>query len=77
MLLLEKRSIDELKPSDANEVKYFPVPDSERWKIDTINEITDIKFGIMSLQDFPHDELDDILNNLCITNQVLQTSYYT
>ena len=43
MLLLEKTSIDELKPSDANEAKYFPVPNSEKWKIDLINEITDIK----------------------------------
>ena len=67
MLLLEKTSIDELKPSDANEIKYFPVPDSESWKIDIINEITDIKFGIKSLHDFPHEELDAILNNLCIT----------
>ena len=66
MLLLEKTSIDELKPSDANEAKYFPVPDSENWKIDLINEITDIKFGIMSLNDFPHDELDEILKQICI-----------
>ena len=67
MLLLEKNSIDEMNKSDANELKYFPIPDSERWKIDTINEITDIKFCIKTLHHFPHDELDDILNKLCIT----------
>ena len=66
MLLLGKNSIDELNKSDAKEYKYFPIPDSESWKIDTINEITDIKFGIKTLHDFPQDELDDILNNLCI-----------
>ena len=56
-----------MNKSDANELKYFPIPDSERWKIDTINEITDIKFGVQALHDFPHEELDDILNYLCIT----------
>ena len=65
MLLVNRNSVVELKPSDSNEIEYSPIPESESWIIQTVNEITDIKFGSMTLCDFPHEELEEILDSLC------------
>ena len=65
MLLVNKNSVDELTLIDSNDVTYMPPPVSEIWKINMVKEITDIKFGVKSLQDYPHDDLDEILNYLC------------
>ena len=44
---------------------YMTIHDSERWKVELIKEITDIKFGVLDLYDYPHDELEDILKYIC------------
>ena len=67
MLLVNKSSVDELTPADSKEVSYSPVPDSDKWKIDIVQEITDIKFGVKVLHEYPHEELEEILNFLCTT----------
>ena len=65
MLLLNKASIEDLKPNDTNEIEYRQIPETERWKLDIVKEITDIKFGVQTLESFPHEELDIILDYIC------------
>ena len=65
MLLLNKASIEDLKPNDTNEIEYRQIPETERWKLDMVKEITDIKFGVQTLESFPHEELDIILDHIC------------
>ena len=43
------------------------VPQEEIWKVNMVKEITDIKFGEQVLEDFPHDELQAILDFICTT----------
>ena len=45
----------------------MPVPQEEKWKVDMTKEITDIKFGEQSLENFPHDDLQKILDFICTT----------
>ena len=65
MILLNKNTIDELKPTDSSEIEFMPIPETELWKLDMVREITDVKFGVKALDDFPHDELQMLLEHIC------------
>ena len=67
MLMVNKNDIRELSPSDATDIIYMPVPQEEKWKVDMTKEITDIKFGKQLLENFPHDDLQKILDFICTT----------
>ena len=65
MLLLNKNRIEDLKPIDSNKIEFMPIPDTELWKLEMVREITDIKFGVKALDNFPHEELDILLEHIC------------
>ena len=67
MLLVNKNNISDLSPSDANTIEYEPVQLKDKWKVQLVKEITDIKFGEQVLENFPHDDLQKILDFICTT----------
>ena len=67
MLMVNKNDISELRTTDALNLQYMPVHQEEIWKVNMVKEITDIKFGEQVLEDFPHDELQAILDFICTT----------
>ena len=67
LLLLDKDDIDELTPHDAKNIVYAPLPSEDEWRIGFAKEITDIKFGRMSLEGFSTEELNDLLRYVCIS----------
>ena len=66
MLLVGKEQIDDLDISDADALEYSPVPDSEKWRLDMVNELTEIKFGESVLEGFSYDEVQQMLSDICI-----------
>ena len=44
---------------------FEEIDDREKWKIDFINEISDVKFNQLDVEHFSREELDEILNFLC------------
>ena len=67
MLMVDKECVDELIASDANRIVYAQIPENEKWRVELVKEITDIKFGEKLLPNFPHEELNMILKFVCTT----------
>ena len=65
--LVNKVNIDHLVPNDAFSICYHSIPETEIWRVDMINEITDAKFGMSEIPGFSHEELDDMLRFACIS----------
>ena len=54
-----------MKKNDAFKIEYFPINETDSWRIDAIKEIVDVKNGILGIEDFEIEELEEILNYLC------------
>ena len=65
MLLVGKTSVEAVKKDDAFKIEYFPINETDSWRIDAIKEIVDVKTGILEIVDFEMEELEDILTYLC------------
>ena len=63
-LLLGKDDQYKLVPSDARDINYFPVDDENRWRIDFLKELVDLKHGDLTVG-LNHDEIDEIIENIC------------
>ena len=65
MLLVGKSSVESIKKEDVDMVEYFPLDETDRWKIDAIKEIINVKNGTLAIADFAMEELEEILTFLC------------
>ena len=63
MLMSGKLSVKELKYVD---IPYYEVSENDEWKIEFVKELLDIKHGDTNLPGWEQEELDYILNYLCI-----------
>ena len=67
LLLTDKSNIEDLRKDHIREIKYHNVDPTNEWKIGFIKEITDVKFNQLEVENFSKEELEDILEILCIT----------
>ena len=67
LLLTDKDTIEELNSNDIKKLKYHEVVKEDYWKIGLAKEIIDIKNNQLSLCDFSIQELNEVLDNLCIS----------
>ena len=65
MLLLGKSSIKDVKLGDTEKLSYIMMEEMDRWKVNLIKEIIDIKAGMMEVPGFELKELDTLLCHLC------------
>ena len=65
MLLVGKSSVESVKQEDVDKIEYFPLDETERWKIDVIKEIIDVKSSTLDIAGFALEELEEILTYLC------------
>ena len=65
LLLTEKDTIDELSKADVTSLQYQEADPKNKWKINMIKEITDIKFDQLEVENFSKDKLEEILSFLC------------
>ena len=65
MLLVGKSSVHSVKREDADKIEYFPLDEADRWKIDIIKEIINVKNRTLDIADFALEELEEILTHLC------------
>ena len=66
LLLTDKNTIDELCKDDIRKLKYHQIDCKDAWKIKMSNEITDVKFNKLEVENFSHEELD-IASDLVVT----------
>ena len=67
MLLLGKHTIDEVKSHDIDNFEYAPVMPDDTWKIDMVKELIEVRENQASIENFSADELEEILEHLCIS----------
>ena len=48
-------------------IQYAPVPDSDKWKIDVVKDLLEVKWNISEIENFDNDkeEIDDLLMTIC------------
>ena len=65
MLLVGKTSVDEVTRDDADKIEYFPIDDTEKWKITAIKEIIEVKNKAVAIENMKLEEIEEILTYLC------------
>ena len=46
------------------QMKYFPVPDEETWRIPIIKELLEIKSGKANISNFAEEDISDVIRRL-------------
>ena len=46
---------------------YKPIPNEEKWRVNIINELIDVRHGIMILPNFGYEEINSYLDFTCIS----------
>ena len=64
-MLTDKHNIEDVTKDDLQKLEYAPIDEKDKWKLNIIKEITDIKFNKLIVEDFTTEELDDILEYVC------------
>ena len=59
------KPVGNLSHCDAYEIKYEAIEDEQRYRIDFIKEIIDVRNSILDVDGFSEAELDLILEHLC------------
>ena len=67
LLKTNKSSIDELCPTDAEVIEYYPVDSKEKWRIPFISEIIESKHSQLEIPNLADEDLDEMLTFLCIS----------
>ena len=68
MLLLNVNNIDSINPNSLKEIKYHKASNNEeRYRINMVKELIEVKRHNLQVSDFNTSEIDEILDYLCIT----------
>ena len=63
--LNNKDAIEDITVSDVEKMKYHEVDEAERWRIDAILELTDVKFDQAAIEGLTSEEFEEILDFIC------------
>ena len=66
LLKTDKTSIRDLVPNDVLNIEYHPIQEDENWKVSFIQELIEAKNSNLEVVDFTDDELDEIMEFLCV-----------
>ena len=59
---------DCLSPNNIKKhVKYFPVPDTESWRIAFVKELIEVRSGLTTIGNFEDMEIQKMIDILCTT----------
>ena len=64
-----RTNIFEVKLSDIKKLKFYEIPEEERWRIDILKELTNIRMKNLELNfdnevELNKDEIDDMLSSI-------------
>ena len=66
MLRFGKDKIEDLDIDVTQGHLYEPIPNDEKWKINIINELVDVREGIKILPHFGYEEINSYLDYVCM-----------
>ena len=65
VLMSGKDDINQLSQSDIKNMIYMPVAEHDRWKLNIVKELIDVKWGELSVEGFEDEDIDVIIEELC------------
>ena len=65
MLVTGKSRIEDLEPEDACNIKYYPVEDENKWKIEVARELLEVQYGSLNLDNFGKDDIKNMIRIVC------------
>ena len=65
MNLVGKDSVESLVPMDSDKIQYCEIKEEDLWRLNVVNELTDVKYGEADVVGFSRDELKAILLDVC------------
>ena len=65
MFIAQKSNISLLNKNDEKFGTYSTVLAENRWKVNLVKEITDVRFGNLQVENFSTDEMEEIQNYIC------------
>ena len=65
LLLTNKANPEDITDQDINQLVYAEMPNGNGWRVTLIHEITDIKFGQLTINGFSDEECEEILQFAC------------
>ena len=66
MLSLNENSVNFLTKSVAEKISYHPSTADDKWKEMIVKEIIEVKNEQLEVSGFSSEELDDILEHICV-----------
>ena len=67
MLLVNKTSIEELNPTDAENISYHIANEKDEWRINVAKELLQVKAGDLEIEGFDYKEIKDMTELICTT----------
>ena len=65
MILLGKNSVDDLSVDDIDSIEYHTISENDAWRVDLLQELIAVRENEGKITGFTSEELDDILNHVC------------
>ena len=65
MLETNRTSVESVKSSDINSVRYHPLNKDEQWKVNLVHELNDLKYGKLELDNFSDEEIEEMISFAC------------
>ena len=65
MMMTGKSDIEDLCADDISKAEYAPIPLDEKWRIDLLDELIDVKYGNSKVENLNNDEIDDLIQFVC------------
>ena len=65
LLLTKKENIDQISDRDIDGIIYAEILEDDKWRVDIIKEVTDVKFGQSTIEGFTIEECEEILQFAC------------
>ena len=62
LLLTEKNNISELDKEDGKSITYKEVPEEELWRIESLKELIDVRWGRSVLSGFTEKEIEHMIH---------------
>ena len=66
LLLVNKGNVNNLLPTDSAQIQYREENPDNKWKIDLVKEIVEVRNDKLQVENIHDDELKDILHYLCV-----------
>ena len=67
LLQTDKASVDNLGRGDLDSVEYYLTSTDDKWKEELLNELVDVRSNLLEVDGFDSEELDAILEYICVS----------